>query len=96
MVKPYKGHNCIHNAKLKSSQTASNTCMQTGYYNPPTVSTTCDDRGGWYFSNGDKLSCGGSIFQSYIAQRVDLWQTGGGTTSGKYRCDIETVAVMQQ
>ena len=65
------------------------------------LSTCCNgtegpDRGDWYFPNGNRLgfsSNPGDIFQSRVAQRVDLRRRNNGATSGIYRCDIETDAV---
>ena len=55
-----------------------------------------DDRGDWYFPNGDRLQFSNSpddIYEARTAQRVDLRRRNNGDTSGIYRCDIETNAV---
>ena len=54
------------------------------------------DRGDWYFPSGDRLNFSGDpgdIYESRVAQRVDLRRRNNGDTSGIYRCDIETNAV---
>ena len=54
------------------------------------------DRGDWYFPIGKGLQFSmdsGGIFQRRGAQRVDLGRRSNGTTSGIYRCTIETNAV---
>ena len=53
-------------------------------------------RGDWYFPSGDRLPFpGGShIFESRVAQRVDLRRNSDSSTeTGIYRCDIPTNAV---
>ena len=65
------------------------------------LSTCCSmpqgsDRGDWYFPNGNRLpfSYGGDIvYERRVAQRVGVFYTSSGGTSGIYRCDIETNAV---
>ena len=55
-----------------------------------------DDRGDWYFPNGNRLQFSnspGGIYESRPAQRVDLHRRNNAATSGIYRCDIETTAV---
>ena len=52
-----------------------------------------DDRGDWYFPNGNRLPFNGDIYEHRDAQRVDLRRRNNGDTSGIYRCDIETNAV---
>ena len=52
-------------------------------------------RGDWYFPNGSRLDFirdSGGIFQRREAQQVDL-RVKNGSTSGIYRCTIETNAV---
>ena len=52
--------------------------------------------GDWYFPSGDRLDFPGDpgdIYESRVAQRVDLRRRKNGDTSGIYRCDIETNAV---
>ena len=59
-------------------------------------STQGADRGDWYFPSGGRLQFSGStddIYESRIAQRVDLRRRNNGDMSGIYRCDIETNAV---
>ena len=53
------------------------------------------DRGDWYFPSGDRLGFGASniVYESRVAQRVDLRRNGNADTSGIYRCTIETMAV---
>ena len=54
------------------------------------------DRGDWYFPDGNRLPFAGSdnVYESRSDRLVGLRYTGsGGTTSGIYRCDIETIAV---
>ena len=53
-------------------------------------------RGDWYFPNGNRLPFPGvdNVYESRRAQLVTLQHRRiGGTTSGIYRCDIETTAV---
>ena len=66
------------------------------------LSTCCSgsqgpDRGDWYFPSGDMLGFpggSGDIFESRVAQRVDLRRRNNADTpSGIYRCTVETVAV---
>ena len=66
------------------------------------LSTCCsrfegDDRGDWYGPSQDRLLFpfmrGADIVEERTAQRVDLRRRNNGSTSGIYRCDIETVAV---
>ena len=55
-----------------------------------------DDRGDWYFPNGNRLQFSGSgnVYENRGAQVVVLQYTGSSSTSsGIYRCDIETNAV---
>ena len=54
------------------------------------------DRGDWYFPSGDRLQFSSStdnIYESRIAQRVDVRRRNNADISGIYRCDIETNAV---
>ena len=54
------------------------------------------DRGDWYFPDGNRLpfSGSGNVYESRSNRLVGLRYTGsGGTTSGIYRCDIDTNAV---
>ena len=54
------------------------------------------DRGDWYFPNGNRLPFNGfgNVYEVRDDQVVVLRYTGnGGTSSGIYRCDIETSAV---
>ena len=54
------------------------------------------DRGDWYFPNGNRLPFAGfgNVYEDRRDRLVGLRHTGsGGTTSGIYRCDIETNAV---
>ena len=55
------------------------------------------DRGDWYFPDGNRLPFAGEmgdVYESRSNRLVGLRYTGsGGTTSGIYRCDIETNAV---
>ena len=65
--------------------------------------TTCcssaqgDDRGNWYYPNGNELGYFTTVSKGNTAQRVVLFYRGGtlkyGILYGIYRCDIETVAV---
>ena len=65
------------------------------------LSTCCSmvqgsDRGDWYFPDGNRLpfSGFGNVYESRSDRLIGLRYTGsGGTTSGIYRCDIETNAV---
>ena len=52
-----------------------------------------DDRGDWYFPNGNELGYSTTVAKAETAQRVLLYYKGIGGISGIYRCDIETVAV---
>ena len=59
-------------------------------------STQGDDRGDWYFPNGDRLRFAHGphdIYEYPRAQRVDVNRRNNGDTSGLYRCTIETIAV---
>ena len=50
-----------------------------------------DDRGDWYFPNGDRLQFSGDpgdIYEHRDAQQVDLRRRNNADTSGIYRCDI--------
>ena len=54
-------------------------------------------RGDWYFPSGDILGFSSStddIYKHRTAQRVDLRRRNNADTSGIYRCDIETNAVI--
>ena len=54
------------------------------------------DRGDWYFLNGDRLGFPrdpGDIYEVRQPQRLDLHRRNNGDTSGIYRCAIETNAV---
>ena len=51
------------------------------------------DHGHWYFPNGNQLGFSGNVSMGFNDQRVTLFYTGRGGTSGIYRCAIETVAV---
>ena len=53
------------------------------------------DRGDWYFPNGSRLPFSGSgdVYEGRRDRLVVLRYTGSRTTSGIYRCDIETNAV---
>ena len=65
------------------------------------LSTCCsgaqgDDRGDWYFPDGDRLQFSngsGDIYEHRDAQRVDLRRRNNGDTSGIYLCTVETNAV---
>ena len=65
------------------------------------LSTCCSrvqgsDRGDWYFPNGERLNFNlnpGNIYESRVAQQVDLHRRNNGNTSGIYCCTIETNAV---
>jgi len=65
------------------------------------LSTCCtsvqgDDRGDWYFPNGNKLQFkgdGGIIYESRGEKVVYLRRRNNRDTSGIYRCDIEINAV---
>ena len=52
-------------------------------------------RGDWYFPNGTRLSFTGIgvIYETRVAQRVNLSRTHGTSRTGIYRCDIPTNAV---
>ena len=52
-----------------------------------------DDRGDWYFPNGNRLQFSGDIYEYRGAQRVYLYRRNNGDTSGIYNCAIETNAV---
>ena len=55
-----------------------------------------DDRGDWYFPDGNRLpfnSDGNDIYEVRKAQRVDLQRRNDAGTSGIYRCTVETTAV---
>ena len=64
------------------------------------LSTCCSGaqgvhRGDWYFPNGTRLpfSGDGDIFESRVAQRVDLRRENSPTSPvGIYRCEIPTIA----
>ena len=59
-------------------------------------STDGPDRGDWYFPNGNRLpfSDSSNVYERRVAQVVAVRYRGsGGTSSGIYRCDIETNAV---
>ena len=54
------------------------------------------DRGDWYFPDGNRLPFpgDGDVYESRRDRLVYLRYRGSGvTTSGIYRCDIETIAV---
>ena len=54
------------------------------------------DRGDWYFPNGSRLNFNndpGDIYEQRQAQRVVLHRRNNGSTSGIYRCTVETNAV---
>ena len=58
--------------------------------------TQGDDRGDWYFPNGDRLQFNddpGDIYEVRVAQQVDLRRRNNSATSGIYRCTVETNAV---
>ena len=65
------------------------------------LSTCChsalgNDRGDWYFPNGNRLffvGGSGDIYEARGALRVDLRRRNNDATSGIYRCDIETIAI---
>ena len=67
------------------------------------LSTCCSGaqgihRGDWYFPNGDRLPFPSNnypppIFESRLAQRINLHRSSGTGPTGIYRCDVETVAV---
>ena len=52
-----------------------------------------DDRGNWFFPDGNELGYSTSVSKGSNAQRVVLYYRSSGGPSGIYRCDIETVAV---
>ena len=52
-----------------------------------------DDRGNWFFPNGNELGYSTNVAKGGNAQRVLLYYRGSGGPSGIYRCDIGTVAV---
>ena len=55
-----------------------------------------DDRGDWYFSNGDRLNFThgtDDIYEYHRAQRVNMKHRNNGDKSGLYHCTIETIAV---
>ena len=60
-------------------------CSRTDGYN----------RGDWYFPNGTRLPFAREdrMFETRGAQRVDLRRNYGTSTTGIYRCDIQTEAV---
>ena len=51
------------------------------------------DFGDWYYPNGDRLSGDIYMYEFRAAQRVDLRRKNNASTSGIYRCTIETNAV---
>ena len=53
------------------------------------------DRGDWYFPDGNRLPFAGfgDVYESRSDRLVGLRYRGSVTTSGIYRCDIETIAV---
>ena len=55
--------------------------------------TDGSDRGDWFFPSGGRLPFSGDVYEGRGAQLVVLRYTGGGGTSGIYRCYIETVTV---
>ena len=54
-----------------------------------------NDRGNWYFPNGNELGYSTDVVKGGNAQRMVLYYyyRGSGGPSGIYRCDIETIAV---
>ena len=59
-------------------------------------STEGDDRGGWFLPTGERLNFTGDpgdIYESRIAQQVDLRHRNNYIVSGSHSCTIETNAV---
>ena len=52
-----------------------------------------DDRGNWYYPNGNELGYSTDVSKGANDRRVVLYKRHVGAPSGIYRCDIETNAV---
>ena len=94
----FMGNNIPNNSYVDLNTVGNDFNNADGVQCRTNLSTCCSrtegpDRGDWYFPNGNILDFNGGVYERRSAQRVDVYYSGSGGTSGIYRCDIETNAV---